>query len=122
MKSCGRNNVTICFILFIFIASAVMAMPELAQKVKIGKYTVYLEIADEQDEIIQGLSDRTELEPNHGMLFCFPDTTRRTFWMYHCSAFDIDIAYIDSDGVIRDIQTMKTESDDTPMQLLRTYP
>ena len=100
----------------------VWALPELPQKVKIGDTTTILEIADEQDEIVQGLSDRTALEPEHGMLFCFPDTAKRTFWMYHCSWFDVDLAYIGSDGVIREIQTMRAEPFDTPMQFLKTYP
>jgi len=103
-------------------AGLVWALPELPQKVKIANTTVLLEISDEQDEIIEGLSDRTELESDHGMLFCFPDTSRRTFWMYHCASFDIDVAYIGSDGVIRDIQTMKAEPLDTPRQALKTYP
>jgi uncharacterized membrane protein (UPF0127 family) len=110
---------TLCLFLFI---STTYALPELPQKVKIGKKTVILEIADEKDEITEGLSDRTDLEPDHGMLFCFPDTARRIFWMYHCSAFDIDIAYVDSHGVIRDIQRMTAESFDTPPELLKTYP
>ena len=97
-------------------------MPELPQQVTIGKEVVTLEIADEQDEIVQGLSDRNDLEPDHGMLFCFPDTAKRTFWMYHCSSFDIDLAYISSDGVVREIMTMRAEPEDTPPQLLKTYP
>ncbi len=108
-------------LLLLLFAGLAFAMPEQAQRVKIGKATAVLEIADEQAEIVQGLSDRTELAPDHGMLFVFPDTSRRSFWMYHCN-FDIDLAYVAPDGTIRETLTMYLEQYDTPPELLTVYP
>lgn len=113
------------FILTIFSAilfsfSTLFAIEELPQKVRIGSTYAYLEIADEASEIERGLSYREELDWNHGMLFCFPEAERRGFWMRHCY-FDIDLAYLDSNGVIRQILFMKTEPLGTPPSQLKIY-
>ena len=94
---------------------------EAPQKVKIGKASAWLEIADDESEIVQVLSDREELEPNHGMLFVFPEAAPRTFWMYHCY-MDIDLAYVDSNGVIQETMLMKAEPLSTLQSELKTYP
>lgn len=109
------------FLLVLIFAGSVSAIPEALQKVQIGKQAVYLEIADEVNEITHGLSDRTELATDNGMVFVFPDTTRRTFWMYRCW-FDIDVAFVAPNGRIRDIQRMVAEPLDTPPEALKTYP
>lgn len=57
---------------------------------------------------------------NEGLLFVFPDAQRRTFWMIDCW-FDLDIAYLDGRGVVRDIQTMSIQPGVSPENLAR-YP
>jgi len=99
--------------------SDVLQKPEV-RSVQIKNTPVQLEIADTEEKITQGLSDRDYLAPNEGMLFVFPDTTQRSFWMYHC-LFDIDIAYVNPEGVIRDIQTMSVEPSIAPPQQMRLY-
>ena len=47
----------------------------------------------------QGLSGRTSLEPNTGMLFVFPETQYPSIWMKDMN-FAIDIIFIDADGKV----------------------
>ncbi|MDK9699683.1 MAG: DUF192 domain-containing protein [bacterium] len=116
-----RTKQIIRLLFALLLASISFAAPELPQKVTIGKVTAWLEISDDTDEIVQGLSDRTELAPDHGMLFVFPKPQRHSFWMYHCY-FDIDLAYLDAQGRILEIQRMFAEPLSTPPALLKTYP
>lgn len=53
-----------------------------------------------------GMMNRTSLTPDEGMLFEFPDSQVREFWMKD-TLVDLDIAYIDQNKKIIDIQTMK---------------
>lgn len=79
-----------------------------------------IEIATDDSARAQGLSNRTNLAWNNGMLFVFPSEEERTFWMIDCS-FDLDIAYLDHDGVVQDEQTMVVQPGVVP-DLLRRYP
>ncbi len=90
-------------------------------KLKVGEQAITIEVADNSETRRQGLSDRVFLEENHGMLFVFPQAGPQSFWMYHCH-IDIDLAYIDPNGVILEIIQMKKEPFDTPPNLLKTYP
>lgn len=87
-------------------------------KLLVGKSSLLTEIVDNDSLRAQGLSGRQSLEWNSGMLFVFPDTQSRTFWMIDC-AFDLDIAYLDPRGIVRDIQTMKIEPGVPPNSLAR---
>ena len=52
---------------------------------------------------------RTELPEGRGMLFIFPDSRIRSFWMSN-TVIPLDIAYLDENLRIVDIQTMEPES------------
>jgi uncharacterized membrane protein (UPF0127 family) len=88
---------------------------------EVGSQTIEVEIADTPQEWEMGLSYRDTLQENHGMLFVFPDESRRVFWMKGCN-FDIDVAYIEATGTINEIITMKKEPLNTPLNSLKTYP
>lgn len=85
-----------------------------------GGAVLTFDIADDDQERTHGLSGRTSLDWNHGLLFVFPDDSRRSFWMIDCH-FDLDIAYLSADGTIRDIQTMVVQPGAAPRDL-RRYP
>lgn len=89
-------------------------------KLAIGKATLSVEIVDNDSLRTLGLSDRKSMDWNSGMLFVFPDAQRRNFWMIDCW-FDLDIAYLDARGTIRDIQAMRIEPGVAPERLAR-YP
>ncbi len=89
--------------------------------IEINGNKVKVEIADTPGERLLGLQGRDTLPPNYGMLFVFPDEKRREFWMFRCK-FDIDLAYIDASGIIREIITMKKEPPIRPIDSLKSYP
>ena len=81
--------------------------------------SLHLEIAKDDSTRALGLSKRSNLAWNHGMLFVFPSEEGRTFWMIDCS-FDLDIAYLDRNGIVQDEQTMVIQPGVVP-ELLRRY-
>ncbi len=88
--------------------------------IQVGKARLLVEIADNDSLRTAGLSNRQKLDWNAGMLFVFPDAAQRAFWMIDCH-LDLDIAYLDGNGVVRDIQTMVVEPGVRP-ESLRRYP
>jgi uncharacterized membrane protein (UPF0127 family) len=88
---------------------------------EVEKKIIQIEIADSPQEWEMGLSYRDTLAGDIGMFFVFPNERRRVFWMRGCN-FDIDLAYIESDGIISEIITMKKEPLNTPPESLTTYP
>ena len=89
-------------------------------KLAVGKTGLMVDVADNDSLRTHGLSDRKSMEWNQGMLFVFPDTQQRVFWMIDCF-FDLDIAYLSPQGIIRDIQTMRIQPGVSPENLDR-YP
>ena len=47
----------------------------------VGDHTFHVEIADTPESRRQGLMFRDELGPDEGMLFVFPNSRIRSFWM-----------------------------------------
>jgi len=71
--------------------------------------TVVAELARTPQEREQGLMFREKLEKGTGMLFIFPDTQTRSFWMKN-TFIPLDIAYLDDGLRIVDIQAMEPET------------
>lgn len=61
--------------------------------VSIGDNDIDVDIVDNESERKRGLSGRTSLDQNSGMLFVFEDEMRPTFWMKDMN-FAIDIIWI----------------------------
>lgn len=76
-----------------------------------GPDTVRVELARTAEEREQGLMHRELLEDGRGMLFVFPDAQIRSFWMRN-TLIPLDIAYIDENLTIVDIQAMEPQTDD----------
>ena len=74
-----------------------------------GADTVQAELARTYEEREQGLMFRETLDRGRGMLFVFPDAQTRSFWMKN-TFIPLDIAYLDADLRIVDIQAMQAES------------
>ena len=75
----------------------------------LGDDTVRAEVARTADERSQGLKDRDFLAPGTGMIFVFNDEEVRSFWMQD-TFIALDIAYMDSDARIIDVQQMEPQT------------
>ena len=71
-----------------------------------------VEIADTEELRSRGLMNRRHLDENTGMLFVFERETRPSFWMKNTS-IPLSIAFIASDGTIRQIEELQPHSLDT---------
>lgn len=71
-----------------------------------GSRTLKLELARTADEREKGLMFRKSLGENEGMLFVFPSDEQLAFWMKNTS-IPLSIAYIASDGTIREIHDLE---------------
>jgi uncharacterized membrane protein (UPF0127 family) len=87
-----------------------------------------LEVAATRAHVEKGMSGRTALAENAGMLFCFPQSNILNFWMIDC-LMDLDVAYLDRTGKVVDVYTMKVEppqgkdeSRQAYMNRLKRYP
>jgi uncharacterized protein len=78
--------------------------------ITIDDVSVRVEIVDTDSERAQGLSGKTGLAPDEGMLFVFEEDGQYGFWM-HDMLFPIDIIWIASDGSV--VHVEKSLSPDT---------
>ncbi len=76
--------------------------------VKIGGRTFHLELALNDAVRFKGLSGRTFIEPDGGMLFIFPYAVNTGFVMRDCP-IPIDIIFLDASGRITAMHKMKPE-------------
>jgi uncharacterized protein len=70
---------------------------------KYAKISLDIEIADKDNERMQGLMYRQSMQENEGMLFIFPNEEPRSFWMKN-TYIPLDIIYINSQKEIVSIQ------------------
>ena len=92
-------------------AGVVSAAAELVP-LRVGGIEIEVEIADDADERQRGLMYRESLEENQGMLFVYPEQRTLGFWMKN-TLIPLDIAYIDREGRIVDIQQMEPQTTET---------
>jgi len=78
--------------------------------------TFTLEIADNNYLLAKGLSARSELCTNCGMLFVFKTEMTQTFWMKD-TLIPLDMIFINSKGIITDIYTAEPEPGKSDFQL-----
>lgn len=75
-------------------------------RMKIGKRTFTLEIANTPAARERGLMFRQSMPEDHGMIFVFPDQAVRRFWMRN-TRIPLDIIFVNSDQTIVAIEPMK---------------
>lgn len=86
----------------------------------IGRTQMSVWISDTPQKLSQGLSGKSSLPDDVGMLFIFPkQDIRPTFWMKDMY-FDIEIIWI-NDGKISQITSASAPESSTPDQYLKLY-
>ena len=101
------NRITVVLILmFLVIIFANANTNTKTVKVRIHDKRYTFEIAETQEERQKGLMFRKKLDQNSGMLFIFDRTDYLTFYMKD-TFIPLDIAFIDSDFTIVDIQQLQ---------------
>ena len=95
-------------IIFVTIIAAVIALiitmsVQKTAVIKIGGFNMKVELANTPQQHQKGLSSRTSLDYDKGMLFVFENPIIPSFWMKDMN-FSIDIIWIDEDFAIIDIE------------------
>ncbi len=80
-------------------------MYKVKKSITINGRPLSVEIADTPLKRSIGLMYRKELPADAGMLFVFPESANRSFWMKD-THIPLSIAYINEDGVITNIENM----------------
>lgn len=80
-----------------------------------GEHQFWVEIRDDDEGRQRGMMFRPPLEDDRGMLFQFPDSAERGFWMRN-TPNSLDIIYIAADGRIVSIAKHTTPNSES------TYP
>lgn len=89
--------------------------------VVINDKEISIEVSKTKEERAKGLSDRTSLDENSGMLFIFEEGTGSpVFWMKGM-LMPIDIVWIDQDKIIRIDGSVPAPEANTPDDKLKTY-
>ncbi len=76
--------------------------------ITISGETFHLEISRDDTTRALGLMHRDEIPADGGMLFIFPDSIVRSFWMKNCLV-PIDLLFLDSRGTITATHEMPVE-------------
>jgi hypothetical protein len=80
--------------------------------------TIPIEIANTNELREFGLMYKEDIPEDYGMLFVFPNPGIRGFWMKN-TFVKLDIAFIDANGTILDIQNMKPcEESSCPIHII----
>lgn len=93
--------------------------PEPDEEITIGDKKYSVAIADTEKERRVGLSKYTNLPKDEGMLFVFDNPVREYFTMKETS-IDLDIIFIDEEGVVISVESVKAHSED-PVVCEREY-
>ena len=93
-------------IVSLFVASSALALNFKTKKIKLGKKTITVEIADTNSKRTQGLMNRKKLKKDNGMLFIFNNEDYRRFWMKK-TFIPLDIAYFSKKKILLEIYQAK---------------
>ncbi|WP_077440273.1 DUF192 domain-containing protein [Rhodanobacter sp. C01] len=86
--------------------------------VKLHGQRFSVEFATDETSRVHGLMMRSALAADHGMLFVFPDTAPRAFWMKN-TLIPLDILYFDAD---RRLVSMQLDVPPCKADPCPTYP
>ncbi len=93
--------------------------PHALQQLRVGSHPLTVEIAQTPDEHARGLSGRTSLGEEYGMLFVFSREQERTFWMKD-THIPLDLLWIRDGRVVGITENVQPEPG-VPEERLRQY-
>ncbi|ASM72575.1 MULTISPECIES: DUF192 domain-containing protein [Roseobacteraceae] len=79
-----------------------------------GRARFNVEIADDNEERAQGLMHRSKMAQSAGMLFVYESPRRMSFWMRN-TLIELDMLFIDAQGVVQHIHHRAIPLDETPI-------
>tara|TARA_R100000426_G_C4731698_1_gene76054 strand:+ start:35 stop:424 length:390 start_codon:yes stop_codon:yes gene_type:complete len=82
--------------------------------IKINNAKLKVKLAVTEKQMAKGLMNVTEMPENEGMLFCYPEERKLTFWM-KSTPIPLSIAFIDKDKKIIQIEDLEPY-DETSVQ------
>jgi len=91
-----------------------------AVTVEIANERFTMAVANDDAARIQGLKGVTEISPDGGMIFLFPNNQIRSFWMADCLV-DMDVIFLDPQGRVTALHTMRVEPPIRADELRATY-
>lgn len=95
--------------------------PTQGPTVTINNQKINLEIAKTPDERMKGLSNRTSLDQNSGMLFIFDDETKVPVFVMRDMLFSLDIIWIKEGVIIRIDKNLPIPPVNTSESKLKKY-
>lgn len=106
--------------LLLLLISCTSAVPasDAAPAVELHGQRFSVEFATDDASRVHGLMMRSTLPADHGMLFVFPDTAPRAFWMKN-TLIPLDILYFDTD---RRLVSMQLDVPPCKTDPCSTYP
>ncbi len=116
-----RAAVLLCTLFFALICAGCASAPADASgnpEVKLHGHRIKVEIAADDATREHGLMDRTSMPADHGMLFVFPDSQIRTFWMKN-TLIPLDMLFFDAD---RKLVTLLSDVPPCQADPCATYP
>lgn len=113
MSSNHRSSVRLILVTLIIALTACTDATETIT-MHVGGHPFTVELAATEEARARGLMHRESLPPDHGMLFVFPQSALRSFWMRD-TPLPLSIAFISADGRILEIRRM-LPFDETPVR------
>lgn len=113
------TGIIIFFILFIILIKGISLQKNKSTKLRsivINNHTIYIELADNDKSRERGLSGRTFMDRDSGMLFNFPKKGYYNFWMKGMN-FPLDFIWIEKNIVVD-----TTENVPPPKSIDQNFP
>ena len=92
-------------VLFFALLPSILAKPFI--DVQLGSNHYQLEVVENEDDKKRGLSGRSNIRDDQGMIFIYAEQDRRCMWMKDMN-FSIDIIWLDENEVISHIEANVT--------------
>lgn len=103
-----RNSLGVAWLVFSSGVSAQYAMRQM--ELNAGMHRIEAEVAATPEERTTGLMRRSEMAPQHGMLFVFTHEARHCMWMRN-TPLPLSVAFLDRQGKIINIEDMQPQTE-----------